>query len=58
MTSTPDGTGVIIYGGYSKLVRVRSASLLCGDVPLCDVRRCVLVSVESEEGCGEGDHPL
>lgn len=26
MTSTPDGTGVIIYGGYSKVVSVHAAS--------------------------------
>lgn len=34
MTPTPDGTGVIIYGGYSKVVRlpVRPAS---AEVTLC-----------------------
>lgn len=32
MTATPDGTGVIIYGGYSKSVCVLWSDLMQGDL--------------------------
>lgn len=53
MTSTPDGTGVIIYGGYSKAVRLFSMRC-CGAVTFCNT----FSPAESEEGRGEGQHPL
>ena len=37
MTSTPDGMGVIIYGGYSKVVCV-CAPLLYRSASICDVK--------------------
>lgn len=54
MTPTPEGTGVIIYGGYSKVVCLRESAVGGGgEAPLT-----LSSDAESQEGRGKGDHPL
>lgn len=53
MTSTPDGAGVIIYGGYSKAVGLLSVNC-CDAVTFGNA----FSPAESEEGRGERQHPL